>query len=223
LHPKGYCEYKYKRQFDNYKSMSLVSALATDCYTIVNSTTTTTTIGKRTKVYCHSPHTHQLAPPSSSSSSNNNSSTAGGGTLSSSTLRDARAAAAGAGGGGGGQHDSRYVAPGDILDSLVLMHYMIRSKEEFFHHVCQSRFSSKYYLCGDGSCNPETHFDFTETYSNLLQDTRMLSMADDLQVFMKKSENITAHCNVEPPSTRPWEYYRECFQRQRDELNSKRR
>jgi Glycosyl transferase family 2 len=199
LHPKGYCDYKNKRQFDNYKSMSLVSALATDCYTINNSTTSRT---KKTKVYCHSPHTHQLVPSGNSST---------GGTSPATTLRDAREAAGG--------NDPRYLAPSDILDSLVLMHYMIRSKEEFFHHICDSRFSSKYYLCG--GCNPETHFDFTETYSNLLQDTRMLSMVDDLKVFLKESQSITTHCNVEPPSTKPWEYYRECFQHQSDELNNK--
>jgi Glycosyl transferase family 2 len=121
-------------------------------------------------------------------------------------------------------YDDRFVGYAQVVDSIAIMHYMTRSKEEFFQRTCASDFLKKYHQCSD--CTPETYLELAESYSNYLQDERMLPFVKPLQeriLLLQKNNGSTSttssstssnnQCHVEPHHTeqQPWEYYRECW------------
>lgn len=97
----------------------------------------------------------------------------------------------------------------DLQDRMFIMHYMTKSREEFYHRSCSSVWRGKYFQCPD--CTAESYFNLTEEYANNYEDTRMLPLAKQLRQIMESSSSIGATCDTsfKPNSA---EYYQACFQ-----------
>jgi Glycosyl transferase family 2 len=208
--PTSYClsqttknRNKTSASFDDFKSMSRVSSLATKCHKINRETNETEL------AYCHGPHVHQLQHSHDDISCGTSNTTM---TTSHSTLRNATRTF---------RNDARYLGPNQVYPFIALVHYRSKSRAEFYERTCDSRFSGKYFECPD--CTPESYFNLIESFANLLEDHRMHDFAIQLAVVMNGSNNVasTQHCHVEPPSThKSWDDYRSCFQKQRNAMSS---
>jgi Glycosyl transferase family 2 len=159
--PTSYCDAHEKSLYDNHKSMTVMSAIARDCWDTMDPISNEQRVAR-----CTGPHNHELKNPS------------GGPT------KLSKSAAT----------DPRYLDALDILDTVAIMHYMTRSRQEFYQRVCGSQFARKYFKCS--GCTPETYFNLTETYANLLQDTRMHFMAQKLQVTLSAKRDESPSTSV---------------------------
>jgi hypothetical protein len=181
--PTSYCVANEKKLYDDHKSMTVMSAIARDCW---DGRTDPKTNEKRA-ARCTGPHNHELK------------------NLTGGPTKLSKKSA----------NDPRYLDALDILDTVAIVHYMTRSRQEFFQRTCGSQFAQKYFACR--GCTPETYFNLTETYANLLQDTRMHFMAQKLQQVTSltttngKSSLPASECNEMPPPTKPWDQYRKCW------------
>jgi hypothetical protein len=200
-HPTSYCDANPKKLYDDHKSMTVMSAIARDCW---NGSIDPVTSKKRV-ARCTNTHNHELQNP------------AGGPTNINLTNHKGRQdAAAAASGSVGVVVDPRYLDALDALNTVAIMHYMTRSRQEFFQKNCGSQFANKYFLCS--GCTVETHFNLTETYTNLLHDTRMHAMAQKVKEEMLAATNngmsssvASATCNEMHPPTKSWDEYRKCW------------
>jgi Glycosyl transferase family 2 len=213
IQPTSYCNsvtYKNKDKiaasFDDFKSMSKVSSLATKCHKIHRETNETTVAD------CHGPHVHQLQPHQHDDTSSEAANTTA--TMKNSTLRNAVKTF---------RSDARYLGPNQVYPFMAIVHYRSKSRAEFYERACDSRFAGKFFECPD--CTPESFFNLAETFSNLLEDRRMHDFAMQLSVVMYSNTSrddavvvSTQHCHVEPPSAttpKSWDDYRSCFQKQK--------
>jgi hypothetical protein len=110
--------------------------------------------------------------------------------------------------------DERYVGDAEIVDSIAIMHYMTRSREEFFQRTCSSCWVEKYQRCKE--CSPETYFNLSETYTNNFEDNRMAPFAKRLEAILLETSSSSmidvSQCETAPPKTKPWNFYRNCWQ-----------
>jgi Glycosyl transferase family 2 len=115
--------------------------------------------------------------------------------------------------------DARYVGDADIVHDIAIVHYMTRSREEFFRRTCSSRWIEKYQRCP--TCSPETYFNLSETYTNNFVDERMAPFATRLESILLSSNDSSSslvdisQCQTAPPKTMPWTFYRNCWQRKK--------
>jgi Glycosyl transferase family 2 len=174
--PTSYCNANEKKLYDDHKSLTVMSAIARDCWD-----------GSKKRVArCTDPHNHELKNPAGGPTKTNNKESAG--------------------------VDPRYLDALDVLDTMAIMHYMTRSRQEFFQRTCGSQFAQKYFACR--GCTPGTYFNLTETYANLLQDTRMHFMTQKLHEAMLAPNGksiATSACNEMPPPVKSWDQYRKCW------------
>jgi Glycosyl transferase family 2 len=111
-----------------------------------------------------------------------------------------------------------------LLDTVAIMHYATKSREEFFDRTCKSVWLSKYTQCD--TCSPEAAFNVTQSNANNYKDERMLPFAarirnvmSEIQQQQKQQQQdemtfpvLVDHCNIQPPqSHRGWDYYRDCW------------
>ena len=146
--PRSYCERKNKNSYDNVKSISLVSSLATKCDENNIPKHREKAHGANTKEanYCSSTHQHMLVSVPKKTPHV-------GGSTDAADLpmwnKNAR------------KSDQRIAAMQYTSHFMVVMHYMVKSRQEFFHRACTSVWSHKYFQCE--GCNPESYFDITGT------------------------------------------------------------
>jgi hypothetical protein len=100
-----------------------------------------------------------------------------------------------------------YLLQGDVGTSIVIMHYMTKSREEFYKRACASKWLDKYGECE--GCSPETYFNLTLEYANNYQDDRMAPFSEKLKPILEAS-TVGENCNTQPVK-HSLEYYRECL------------
>lgn len=165
-----------------FKSMSVVSAIATDCF--VWKQKKNETIKKKTR--CSTTHDHTLALPS----------------LSPNELSETQEFT--------NKYSGPLVLEGkDTLDSLVIAHYQTKSREEFYQRMCSSQFAGKYSKCE--GCTPATAFDDYQSYANNYKDTRMLQYLDPLEKRLNASDALFSQCDGQPKPRRPLDSYADCW------------
>ena len=100
--------------------------------------------------------------------------------------------------------DHRKVGP-----FIAIMHYMTKSRKEFYARVCSSDYKKKYCKCD--TCTAATFFDddLTETYGNNMRDDRMVPFSAQLKTRMAKSD-VGGDCDAQPFEY-SMEYYKECL------------
>ena len=196
--PRSYCERRSKNSYDNKKSISLVSSLATKCdeHDFPESVMKRRAKfhGGKVANFCSSTHGHMLvttpkkmphaADPTNSASrpkANKNAM----------------------------KMDQRFAAASDTGHFMVVMHYAVKSRQEFFHRACASVWSHKYFQCED--CNPESYFDLTATFMNNFPDTRMGAFSAKMAQRLEESD-VGASCDARP-NLLSLDDYRECFRR----------
>jgi hypothetical protein len=183
------------------KGMSLVAALALDCRPHQNAT--------KSLGFCQGTHFHKLR----------NASNPTGPTIVQGSDWERNPTTLG---------DVRYVGDADIVHDMAIMHYMTRSREEFYQRTCASRWIEKYQRCID--CSPETYFNLSETYTNNFVDERMAPFAQRLAAILSSSDSSSSsssssvdlsHCHMAPPKTKPWQFYRNCWNRKKGKKKPK--
>lgn len=105
--------------------------------------------------------------------------------------------------------DDRYLVKDDVGQAIVVMHYMTKSRIEFYERVCSSVWLAKYGTCP--KCSPETHFDRVQTFANNYNDTRMLPFVMRLRRRLELS-SVGSSCNTEP-TKHSLDHYRECLEK----------
>jgi len=95
----------------------------------------------------------------------------------------------------------------NVNNQIMIMHYMTKSREEFYQRTCSSVWQSKYFQCP--TCTVESYFNLTEEYANNFEDKRMIPLAEKLRKVLEAS-SIGAACNTSF-SRQSREYYQECF------------
>eukprot|EP00579_Thalassiosira_antarctica_P008689 CAMPEP_0201895950 /NCGR_PEP_ID=MMETSP0902-20130614/43589_1 /ASSEMBLY_ACC=CAM_ASM_000551 /TAXON_ID=420261 /ORGANISM="Thalassiosira antarctica, Strain CCMP982" /LENGTH=456 /DNA_ID=CAMNT_0048428403 /DNA_START=402 /DNA_END=1775 /DNA_ORIENTATION=- len=191
--PKSYCHpgsYYSRSSYDKEKSISLVSSMAQECY--ARNKTTGRVVLVET---CSNTHKHTLVDVSKHRGINATSRQARGN-------KDRR-----------GNHP-RSIGTGSVGKVAVIMHYMTKSRHEFYKRVCDSVWSDKYFQCPE--CTPETYFNLTETYANNFEDTRMAPFSSQLKQNLKYSD-IGASCNTQP-ELHSLDHHRQCFYRIKETL-----
>jgi hypothetical protein len=91
--------------------------------------------------------------------------------------------------------DKRYLDQDTVGEEIVISHYGIKSREEFYQRVCASVWRDKYYKCPN--CTPKAYFDDTETFANNYQDDRMALFSSDLKARLEETK-IGDECNTKP-------------------------
>jgi hypothetical protein len=181
--PRSYCEYDGgAKTFQKGKSLSLVSSLAQTCFEPVD--------GQTLPATCHGPHRHTLRDQLFVEGNAGQRSFQVGSTH---TLNE---------------NDKRYLRFAAVGNTLTLLHYAIKSREEFYQRVCGSVWREKYFRCP--GCTPESYFDITETYANNYEDNRMAPFVAELKSRLQES-TVGASCKTQP-IRHSREYYEACFE-----------
>ena len=111
-----------------------------------------------------------------------------------------------------------YLAAKETGEVAVIMHYIFKSRQEFYHRICNSDFSDKYYRCP--TCSPETYFDERNDnprgrkgveYANDRTDKSMAPLVARTKERMART-GVGASCNV-TPALQSLDDYRRCFHR----------
>jgi hypothetical protein len=166
--PISYCTHGNRRSsFRNVKSISHVSSLAQNCSRLDKAT------DKVVPDKCSSTHRHTLHGNQNTNSTNK--------TLATYFILS--------------RNDERYLDQDTVGNAIVISHYGIKSREEFYQRICASVWREKYYKCP--SCTPKTYFDDTETFANNYQDDRMAPFSSDLKARLKETK-IGNECNTQP-------------------------
>lgn len=106
-------------------------------------------------------------------------------------------------------HDTRYLEDPEMIGAnIALMHYVTKSREEFYERTCGSVWLSKYKACS--GCSPESNFNLAEAYANNFEDRRMADFAAQLKPVLEKP-GIGATCD-QRPMKHSLEYYTECME-----------
>jgi len=103
--------------------------------------------------------------------------------------------------------DKRYLPKELVGRSIEIMHYMTKSREEFYERVCASVWGGKYSRCPN--CSPETYFNLTRTYADNFEDKRMAPFSAQLRRILELS-TVGTSCNTQPMH-HPLDYYQECL------------
>lgn len=180
--PISYCKDASRRDsYDFIKSMTLVSSLTHTCI----DTNKTDTSRSPFRVLCHGSHHH---------------------TLQSDSIKTVNMPKKGQ-----QMMDARKLKKELVGDTLFILHYMTKSRQELYQRTCDSVWSRKYFQCDE--CSPEFYFNLTELYANNYEDTRMSTFwSVKLKARLKSSAKaIGANCNS-VPTIHSWEYYKECFE-----------
>lgn len=168
-----------RSSYDNVKSVSLVSSMARECYELD---------GERESEleFCAKTHLHTLVDGPAGNTEKRGKTT-------------------------GRRHDPRYADAHDVGEAIVLVHYVFKSRQEFYRRACSSVWGDKYFARIDAATavTPETYFDFRETYTNNLEDTRMAQFSSRLERRLRDS-STGASCDTNPV-LQPLDYYQECF------------
>ncbi len=105
-------------------------------------------------------------------------------------------------------HDCRYLNEMQVGTNIVIMHYMTKSRQEFYERVCSSEWLDKYSACP--SCSPETYFNLTMTYADNFEDQRMAPFSAELKPILQAS-TIGKACNTSHPR-RSLDYFKVCIE-----------
>ena len=176
--PRSYCVgsrevrgHHSQGSYDNCKSISLISSMvAQDCQ-FLNWKTSQIEPAE----FCTNPHFHTLVEVSEPG---------------------AESAARGlAGGDERNKNDPRYMGENAVGETLVIMHYMVKSRQEFYKRAMDSVWINKYFECP--TCTPETYFNLTGTYSNNFREARMSVFSPRLQQLLGDS-SVGAQCKTHP-------------------------
>ena len=181
----------WESSYDFYKSMSLVSAVATECFNHNEK------LGRKGKSRCLNTHNHLLKDK------NNSSSVVPIRTRTFSKLRNHP------------ELDARYMNQNEVGSKIVLAHYLTKSR--FYQRICSSRWNVKYYKCP--KCTPEIFFNTSQTCLNNDEDNRMHEFAILLRQRLSESSSIASHCDLEQEK-QSWEFYHSCFLDQKNRINS---
>lgn len=109
----------------------------------------------------------------------------------------------------GSRTEHLYLTGKDVGEVAVLMHYMVKSRQEFYRRICDSGFSGKYYKCP--TCSPETYFNDTAAYANDSADERMAPLVARTKERMTRT-SVGASCSA-TPTLQSLDHYRRCFER----------
>jgi len=178
--------------FDHVKSISLVSQMAEECYTLNKDTGNVLP-----EKMCQDTHLHTLVDVGEYRAFNEKSPPGRG-----NKGKEER------------ENDPRYADQFTVGKDVVIMHYLVKSRQEFYDRVCNSVWSDKYFECSE--CTPETFFDLTNTYANGFKDTRMAGMSPRLKQRLASS-SVGASCKTQV-KLKSMDYYGKCFKQIRAEL-----
>mmetsp|Transcript_28061 Transcript_28061/g.59242 ORF Transcript_28061/g.59242 Transcript_28061/m.59242 type:complete len:486 (-) Transcript_28061:52-1509(-) len=173
--------------YENVKSISLVSNMAEECYQIDKDTGEVLPEGT-----CADTHLHTLVDVTEHRGVNN------------STHR-----AKGNRGKKERENDPRYADPITVGDDIVIMHYWVKSRQEFYERVHNSIWNDKYFECPE--CTPETFFNLTGTYANSFKDSRMARNSPKLKQRLAEL-SIGVYCKAQA-NLQSIDYYRHRFDR----------
>lgn len=95
----------------------------------------------------------------------------------------------------------------NLRNEMVIMHYMTKSRQEFYQRTCSSVWMNKYFRCP--SCTAESYFNLTEEFANNFVDERMVPLAEKLRNVMANNR-IGETCDTSF-TQHSWDYYQECF------------
>eukprot|EP00581_Thalassiosira_minuscula_P032618 CAMPEP_0183767970 /NCGR_PEP_ID=MMETSP0739-20130205/12495_1 /TAXON_ID=385413 /ORGANISM="Thalassiosira miniscula, Strain CCMP1093" /LENGTH=365 /DNA_ID=CAMNT_0026006919 /DNA_START=336 /DNA_END=1433 /DNA_ORIENTATION=- len=173
--------------YDNVKSISLVSQMAEKCYALTED-------GGQLLLRnaCADTHKHTLVDVTEHRGMN-----------------ETNPVAARGNSGKERENDPRYVNPITVGEEIVLMHYWVKSRQEFYERACSSVWSDKYFECPE--CTPESFFGLTNTYANSFHDLRMARVSPQLTKRLEDS-SIGASCETQA-KLQSMDYYRQCFDR----------
>lgn len=105
--------------------------------------------------------------------------------------------------------DSRYIPSFKVEKFLIIAHYFVKSRQEFYKRACDSVWKDKYFECP--RCTPETFFNLTESYANNFEDRRVASFSSRLRLRLKDS-TFGDSCNTQPTNLHSLGYYQQqCF------------
>lgn len=105
------------------------------------------------------------------------------------------------------EQDERYLGMHVVGKKIAIMHYLTKSRQEFYERVCSSVWLKKYRICP--TCTPESYFNITESFANNYPDDRMLPFAAKLKSIVDVSK-IGDSCNTEYPR-HSFNFFRECL------------